>query len=119
MDVPSILPALAGGTLIGLAPAALLLLAGRIAGISGIVNRPMRHRTTVGEQKASNVQLNACTTETEFVAFRTGRDGELAAPVLILPSVQVNVRAGALPEAEADGFRYLEIPLDHLGVRRP
>lgn len=81
-------------------------------------DRPMRFVTTIGEQKASNVQLNARTTAAEFVAFRTRRDRELAAPVLILPSLQVNVRAGALPEPESDGVRYLKIPLDRLGVRR-
>jgi len=81
-------------------------------------DRPMRCETTVGEQKASNVQLSARTTEAEFVAFRSARDRELPAPVLILPSLQVNIRAGALPEPEADGVSYLKIPLDRLGVRR-
>jgi len=81
--------------------------------------RPMRFVTTIGEQKASNVQLDAGTTEAEYVAFRTARDRELEAPVLILPSLQVNIRAGALPEPEADGVAYLRIPLNRLGVARP
>ncbi len=78
-------------------------------------NRPMRHVTTVGEQKATNVQLNARTTEAEFVAFRTARDRVLEAPALILPSLQVNIRAGALPDPEANGVAYLKIPLNRLG----
>ncbi len=77
--------------------------------------RPMRFETTVGEQKASNVQLNASTTRDEFVEFREKRDGELAAPVLILPSIQVNIRAGELPEKEDNGIAYLKIPLNVLG----
>ncbi len=69
----------------------------------------------MGEQKASNVQLNDRTTEAQFVAFRTARDRDLEAPVLILPSLQVNIRAGALPEPEANGISYLRIPLNRLG----
>ena len=53
--------------------------------------------------------------EDEFVARREARDRGLAAPVLILPSLQVNVRAGRLPEPAANGIRYLKIPLDRLG----
>lgn len=80
-------------------------------------DRAMRFETTVGEQKASNVQLNARTSEAEYVAFRTARDRALEAPALILPSLQVNIRAGELPEPEADGVAYLKIPLDRLGGR--
>jgi hypothetical protein len=51
------------------------------------------------------------------VAFRTQRDAELEAPALILPSIQVNIRAGELPEPESNGTSYLKIPLDVLGRR--
>ncbi len=77
--------------------------------------RPMRFETTVAEQKAGNVQLNAGTSKAEYVAFRTKRDAELAAPALILPSLQVNIRAGVLPEPEENGVAYLKIPLNRLG----
>ena len=76
--------------------------------------RPLRVESSVGQQKATNVQLNAHTGEEEFVAFRGRRDAELAVPALILPSLQVNIRAGELPEAEANGTRYLKLPLDRL-----
>jgi glyoxylase-like metal-dependent hydrolase (beta-lactamase superfamily II) len=77
--------------------------------------RPMRFETTVGEQKRSNVQLDARTSRQKYVAFRERRDAELDMPVLILPSIQVNLRAGALPEREANGTSYLKIPLNVLG----
>jgi glyoxylase-like metal-dependent hydrolase (beta-lactamase superfamily II) len=77
--------------------------------------RPMRFETTVAEQKQSNVQLNARTSKAEYATFRTKRDAELAAPVLILPSLQVNIRAGAFPEPDSDGVAYLRIPLNRLG----
>jgi glyoxylase-like metal-dependent hydrolase (beta-lactamase superfamily II) len=67
--------------------------------------------TTVGEERAHNVQIGGNTTESEFVTMRQRRDATLAAPVLLLPSIQVNVRAGRLPGAEANGVRYLKIPL--------
>jgi glyoxylase-like metal-dependent hydrolase (beta-lactamase superfamily II) len=76
--------------------------------------RPLRVETTVGEQKAHNVQLDARTPRAAFVAFRQQRDAELAVPALILPSLQVNIRAGALPEPESNGVAYLKIPLDRL-----
>jgi glyoxylase-like metal-dependent hydrolase (beta-lactamase superfamily II) len=80
--------------------------------------RPLAFESTVGEQKRSNVQLSARTTREEYVAFREKRDSELAAPVLILPSLQVNIRAGELPEPESDGHAYLRIPLNRLGGAR-
>jgi hypothetical protein len=51
----------------------------------------------------------------EFVALREARDATLAMPSLLLPAVQVNLRAGALPEPEANGVRYLKLPLDQFG----
>lgn len=68
--------------------------------------------TTIGEQKGSNIHVREDTTEAEFVALREARDATLAAPALIIPSLQVNLRAGALPMAAPNGVRYLRIPLD-------
>ncbi|QCB47960.1 MBL fold metallo-hydrolase [Hydrogenophaga sp. PAMC20947] len=68
--------------------------------------------TTVAEQKACNVQLPGGGGETEFVAMRQKRDATLAMPVLILPAVQVNMRAGHLPPAEDNGTTYLKIPIN-------
>lgn len=80
-------------------------------------DRAMRFETTVAEQKQSNVQLSAKTRRDEFIEFRTNRDRKLDAPQLILPSIQVNIRAGELPEPEDNGTSYLKIPLNVLGVR--
>ena len=68
-------------------------------------------RSTVAEQRASNPHVKDGTTEEEFVRFRTERDKGLAAPALLLPSIQVNIRAGRFPEAEENGVRYLKIPV--------
>jgi glyoxylase-like metal-dependent hydrolase (beta-lactamase superfamily II) len=68
--------------------------------------------TTIGEQKRSNIHVGEHTTEAEFVALRESRDATLAVPALIIPSLQVNLRAGALPVTAANGIRYLRIPLD-------
>jgi glyoxylase-like metal-dependent hydrolase (beta-lactamase superfamily II) len=67
--------------------------------------------TTVAEQRAKNVHVHEGISEEEFVARRTARDATLAAPQLLLPSIQVNIRAGQLPPAEADGVRYLKVPV--------
>ncbi|MBO1076634.1 MBL fold metallo-hydrolase [Roseomonas marmotae] len=72
-------------------------------------------QSTVAEQRAHNPHVKDGRTEEEFVAFRTGRDAKLAAPVLLLPSIQVNIRAGRFPEAEANGVRYLRIPVTAKG----
>jgi glyoxylase-like metal-dependent hydrolase (beta-lactamase superfamily II) len=76
--------------------------------------RPVQYESTVGEQKAANVQLNSRTDKEEFIAFRAKRDKTLAAPMLILPSLQVNIRAGHLPEPESNGIAYLKIPVNAL-----
>jgi glyoxylase-like metal-dependent hydrolase (beta-lactamase superfamily II) len=68
--------------------------------------------TTVGSQKAGNVHVHQGVTEPEFVQMRQQRDATLAMPVLILPSVQVNMRAGRLPPAEDNGLTYLKIPIN-------
>ena len=80
--------------------------------------RPVQPMATVGAQKAHNVQCDATVTRDAFAAFRRVRDASLAAPALILPSLQVNIRAGALPEPSRNGIAYLRIPLDYLGRRR-
>lgn len=77
--------------------------------------RPVAPETTVAEQKRKNVQIDARTTREAFVAFREQKDASLEAPALILPSIQVNIRAGELPEPAANGTAYLKIPLDRLG----
>lgn len=70
--------------------------------------------TTVAEQRAKNIHLHDGVSEAEFVAMRTQRDSTLAMPNLILPSIQINIRAGHLPPAEDNGTRYLKIPLNAL-----
>ncbi|RVU36739.1 MBL fold metallo-hydrolase [Hwanghaeella grinnelliae] len=70
--------------------------------------------TTVGAQRESNIHVNDSVDEDAFVKMRTERDAKLDMPVLILPSVQVNMRAGDLPPPEDNGTRYLKIPLDAL-----
>jgi glyoxylase-like metal-dependent hydrolase (beta-lactamase superfamily II) len=70
--------------------------------------------TTVGAQRVGNVHVHEGVVEDDFVAMRTSRDDTLAMPRLILPSIQVNMRGGRLPEPEANGTRYLKIPLDAL-----
>ena len=74
--------------------------------------REMQYETTVGKQKASNLHVHDGISEDEFVAMRRAKDQSLSMPSLILPSVQVNMRAGELPPAEKNGVRYLKIPLD-------
>jgi len=68
--------------------------------------------TTIGAQRAKNVHIHEGVSEAEFVAMRTGRDKTLSMPKLILPSVQINMRAGILPEPESNGVRYLKLPVD-------
>ena len=70
--------------------------------------------TTVAAQRASNIHIHDGVSEDAFVAMRTQRDAGLAMPNLILPSVQINIRAGALPPAEANGQVYLKVPLNLL-----
>nr|WP_249169187.1 MBL fold metallo-hydrolase [Burkholderia multivorans] len=74
--------------------------------------RDVQFVTTVAEQRRANVHVKDGVTEDDFVAMRTARDATLEMPVLMLPSVQVNMRAGHLPEPENNGVRYLKIPLD-------
>ncbi len=73
--------------------------------------RPVEFESTIGEQKKMNIQLNAQTTRKDFVEMRVARDRQLAAPRLLLPSVQINIGAGRLPEPESNGSSYLKIPV--------
>lgn len=70
--------------------------------------------TSVGDQKTQNVQIKEGVTEDEFVEMREARDAKLGMPKLIIPSVQVNMRAGDMPEPEENGKRYFKIPINTL-----
>lgn len=76
--------------------------------------RPVNFETTVAEQKKSNIHMHDGITEDQFVQMRTQRDATLEMPVLILPAIQMNIRAGELPPPEANGISYLKIPLNAL-----
>lgn len=73
--------------------------------------RELRYESTIGDEKRNNIQLNAETAKEKFVEFRNNRDKTLAAPRLLLPSVQVNIDAGHLPTPENNGTSYLKIPV--------
>jgi glyoxylase-like metal-dependent hydrolase (beta-lactamase superfamily II) len=77
-------------------------------------NRPVAYESTVAEQRAKNIHVHDGITEDAFVQMRTKRDATLEVPHLILPSIQVNIRAGHFPEPEANGKSYLKIPLNTL-----
>lgn len=77
----------------------------------------VRWETTIADQRSSNVHVHEGVTEDEFVAMREARDATLAAPTLILPSLQVNIRGGALPEPSRTGRVFLKIPVS--GPDRP
>jgi glyoxylase-like metal-dependent hydrolase (beta-lactamase superfamily II) len=77
-------------------------------------NRAICFETTVAEQREKNIHVHDGVSEAEFVAMRSKRDATLEMPVLILPSVQVNIRAGEMPPAEANGVAYLKIPMNLL-----
>lgn len=74
--------------------------------------RDLQYVSTVADERAHNVHVRNGISEEEFVAMRHARDATLGMPTLILPSVQVNMRAGQLPEPEANGTRYIKIPLN-------
>ncbi|VVE26677.1 beta-lactamase [Pandoraea communis] len=76
--------------------------------------RAANWQTTVGEQRRANIHVHDGIDETAFVAMREARDRTLDMPTLILPAVQVNIRAGDMPAPEANGTRYLKIPLNAL-----
>ena len=76
--------------------------------------RTPEYQSTVADQKEANIHVHDGITEEQFVAMRTKRDAGLEMPVLILPSIQVNIRAGHMPTAEGNGTAYLKIPLNAL-----
>lgn len=76
--------------------------------------RELRCETTIGEQKRDNIHVRDGIDEAAFVSQRRARDATLAMPALLLPALQVNLRAGHLPPAAANGIRYLKLPLDTL-----
>jgi glyoxylase-like metal-dependent hydrolase (beta-lactamase superfamily II) len=80
----------------------------------GPEGRAFAWETTVAEQQARNKHIHNGVTEAEFVALRLDRDRQLSLPDLILPAIQVNMRAGAFPPTESNGKAYLKIPLDTL-----
>jgi hypothetical protein len=67
--------------------------------------------TTVAEERARNVHVHEGVSEDDFVKMRTTRDATLSAPTLLMPSIQVNMRAGHLPPADANGVHYLRVPI--------
>ena len=81
-------------------------------------SRSPQWKTTVAEQRANNVHVKDGISEDDFVAMRTARDATLDMPTLILPSIQVNVRAGQMPPPDDNGIAYLRIPLNTLPVHR-
>jgi glyoxylase-like metal-dependent hydrolase (beta-lactamase superfamily II) len=76
--------------------------------------REAKWETTVAEQRAKNIHVRDGITEDGFVAMRKARDATLEVPTLILPSIQVNVRAGQMPPADDNGVAYLRIPINAL-----
>ncbi|TPQ25097.1 MBL fold metallo-hydrolase, partial [Cupriavidus pinatubonensis] len=76
--------------------------------------RELQYMTTVADERERNIHVRNGISEEEFVAMRQARDATLSMPTLILPSVQVNMRAGELPPPEDNGMRYLKIPLNSL-----
>lgn len=76
--------------------------------------RDVRFETSVSEEKSSNIHVHDGVDEGKYVEMRTARDKTLSMPVLILPAVQINIRAGHLPPAEANGISYVKIPLNAL-----
>lgn len=77
-------------------------------------DRPIAFETTVAEQRKKNIHVHDGITKEQFVETRTLRDATLEMPVLILPAVQINIRAGEMPPKENNGIAYVKIPLDAL-----
>ena len=71
------------------------------------------YQTTIGAQKNRNIHLKYNTLKTEFVAMREKRDADLSVPKLMIAAIQVNMKAGKLPQPEANGLRYLKMPLNY------
>ncbi len=77
-------------------------------------NRPIAYESTVGEEKKKNIHIHEGVSEEQFIEMRTKRDKTLEMPVLLLPSIQLNIRAGHPPPAESNGKTYLKIPFNVL-----
>lgn len=77
-------------------------------------NRPVAFETTVAEQRTKNIHVHDGITEAQFVEMRTKRDATLEMPTLILPAVQINIRAGEMPPKETNGTAYVKIPINAL-----
>ena len=77
-------------------------------------NRPVTFQTTVAQQRAENIHVHEGISEAQFVEMRTRRDATLEMPVLLLPAVQINIRAGHMPPQEANGTAYIKIPINAL-----
>jgi glyoxylase-like metal-dependent hydrolase (beta-lactamase superfamily II) len=76
--------------------------------------RPIAYETTVAEQRAKNIHVHDGISQEQFVQMRTERDATLEMPVLILPAVQINIRAGEMPPKESNGTAYVKIPINAL-----
>lgn len=76
--------------------------------------RSVRYQVSLAEQRADNVHVGGGVSKADYVAMRRARDAELDLPTLILPSIQVNIRAGSMPETEDNGVAYIRIPVDLL-----
>lgn len=76
--------------------------------------REIKWETSVAEQKATNIHVRESVSEDEFVKMRTERDATLGLPRLIIPSIQVNIRGGQLPEPDESGKRFLKVPVNEL-----
>ena len=77
--------------------------------------RDLAFESTMRDQSRSNIQLSQTTSRDDFITFRKERDATLSMPTLILPAIQVNVRAGAFPDPESNGCSYLKLPINALG----
>ena len=77
-------------------------------------DRPIAFQTTVAEQRAKNIHVHEGISKAQFVEMRKKRDATLEMPVLILPAVQINIRAGNLPPKESNGTAYVKIPINAL-----
>ena len=80
-------------------------------------SRAAQWQTTVGEQREKNIHVHDGISEDQFVVLRAARDATLEMPALIIPAIQINMRAGEMPEPEANGVRYLKVPLNALGKK--
>lgn len=78
----------------------------------GVQDRELEYETTIAEESANNIHVNAGVKESDFVLMRTARDKTLGMPQLILPSLQVNIRAGDFPQPENNGTTYLKLPIN-------